>query len=100
MSGLAKPCQNEIKSAAAGLRGIHPPKPMMHIVYSLYFPKKCFPLFPQNLYIFPYISAKFMFLGLIYGFLLPPYFDHDAFMHHALHVPDTPGRIKALDRNW
>jgi len=25
------------------------------------------------------------------GFLLPTYFDHDAFMHHALHVLDAPG---------
>ena len=26
--------------------------------------------------------------------LLPPYFDHDAFMHHAVHVLDTPGHIQ------
>jgi len=25
------------------------------------------------------------------GFLLPPYFDHDAFTHNALHVLDAPG---------
>jgi len=23
--------------------------------------------------------------------LLPPYFDHDAFTHHALHILDAPG---------
>jgi len=25
------------------------------------------------------------------AFLVPSYFDHDAFMHHALHVLDAPG---------
>ena len=39
-------------------RGIHPLKPLMHIAYS--------PLF------------SFFFVSL-----LPLYFDHDAFMHHA-----------------
>jgi len=39
----------------------------------------------------------FTYLFSIYVFLLPnllfliPYFDHDAFMHHALHVLDAPG---------
>jgi len=40
------------------------------------------PLFPQNLC---------FFLNLIFfGF---PYFDHDAFMHHVLHVLDAPGQV-------
>jgi len=30
-----------------------------------------------------------MFFGLIYT-LCFPYFDHDAFMHHALHILDAP----------
>jgi len=45
-----------------GIRGIHPPKPMMHIAYSPFFLK-------------------------IY-----PYFDHDAFKHHALHGLEAPAR--------
>jgi len=65
-------------------RGIHLPKPMMRITYSLYFLKN---------YKFPPISGKFMnstlfpqkfaLLGLFTLFCIP-YFDHDAFMHHAL----------------
>ena len=43
--------------------------PMMHMAYSIY-------LFSFNL----------PFLCLIYVLLLPPYFDHDAFIHHALRV--------------
>jgi len=35
-----------------------------------------------------------MFLGLIYVFWLP-YFDHDAFTHHALNVLDTPAKSLA-----
>jgi len=31
-----------------------------------------------------------VFFGLIYFFVLTPYFDHDAFMHRALHVLDAP----------
>jgi len=68
-----------------------PTKPMMHIAYfpSPYFNKIYnFPLFWQNLLIFPYFRSIDIFC-LIYVFLLPPYFDHDAFMHHALHVLDT-----------
>ena len=45
------------------------PKPMMHIA--------SFPLFPQNLF------------GSI-TFFAPPYYDHDALMHHALYVLDAP----------
>ena len=60
-------------------RGIHPSELMMHIAYSPYFPKifKCRPIFVQ-----------FTFLCLIYVFA-SPYFDHDVFMHHALHVLDA-----------
>jgi len=49
-------------------RGIHPPKPMMHIAYF------------HKMYVF--------LLNL--HFLLPSYFDHDAFLHHALHVLGAP----------
>src|SRR6218665_408703 len=54
-------------------RGVHPPKSMMHTV---------FPLFPQNLYISPRFPQNLRFFG-------SPYFDHDAFMHDALHVLDA-----------
>jgi len=55
---------------------------------------------------FPPISAKCInspyflsidFIGLIYLFLLPPYFDHAAFMHHALHVLDAPEQHEHLE---
>src|SRR6218665_97680 len=53
-------------------RGVHPPKPMMHIGYS-HISTKC---------INSIISAKFTFFA-------SSYFDHDAFMHHALHLMDA-----------
>ena len=65
-------------------RGVRPsprPKSMMHIAYSHapYFHKtyKFTLLFPQNL--------RFL---LNFRVFASPYFDHDAFMHHALHVLD------------
>src|SRR6218665_1373832 len=63
-----------------------------------------FPLILQNSYIPPYFEKKqfspifyissyfrsiYVFC-LIYAFLLLPYFVHDAFMHHAVHVLDAP----------
>ena len=67
-------------------RVVCPPKPMMHIAYSLCFHEVYeFPLCPQNFKISP-IFVQFMFFFLIYIFVLPPYFDHDAFTHLALHV--------------
>src|SRR6218665_980452 len=47
-------------------------KPMMHFAYFPYF---------SNIYKFP---RPFSLL-FVFGF---PYFDHDAFTHHALHVLD------------
>src|SRR6218665_3066713 len=74
-------------------RGVHPPKRMMHIAYSPHFHKIYkFLLYFHKIYTFPPISTKFTFLGLIYVFCFP-YFDHDAFMHHTLHILDAPGRI-------
>jgi len=70
-------------------RDIHSPKPMMHVAYSPYFHK---------IYKFPYISVKFINFFLfsynllfcfIHVFFAPPYFDHDAFTHHALHILDA-----------
>src|SRR6218665_1371528 len=91
-----------------------PRKPMMHIAYCPYFhkiykfsPYFCkiykFPSISTKFINFPPISAKFIkspYFRSIYGFLLIyafakfrffcfPLFDHDAFMHHALHVLDT-----------
>src|SRR6218665_2256373 len=45
-----------------------------------------FPLFSQNIY-FPHIFVQFTFFA-------SPYFDHDAFMHHALHVLDSRSPCK------
>ena len=81
-------------------------------IYSPLFPqnlKISLPL-PQNLKISPSISAKFINFPIhfhkIYkfplfsfnshllftlGFFASTYFDHDAFMHHALHILDAPG---------
>src|SRR6218665_625307 len=56
-----------------------PFKAMMHIAYSPYF---------RKMYKFPPILFKFPYFYLIY-FFSSPYFDHDAFMHHALHVLDA-----------
>jgi len=28
---------------------------------------------------------------MLYVFFVSPYFDHDAFMHHPMHVQDSPG---------
>ena len=65
-----------------------------------------FPIFSQNVYIstyfgknstFPPNFAKlkhFPLFSLNLRFFASPDFDHDAFMHHALHVLDTPGLRK------
>jgi len=42
-----------------------------------------FPLFPQNYWIFPHFLSIYVFCF--------PYFDHDAFTHHAFHVLDALG---------
>ena len=71
----AKPMHNPSQIC----RGIHPPLNRWCILHI-------------SLYISPHHFHKFMFYGLIYVFWLLPYFDHDAFMHHALqlHVLDVP----------
>src|SRR6218665_3847571 len=59
------------------IQGAIPPKPIMHIVYSPYFHKiyKSPPHF-RSIYV---LLLNLCFFGF-------PYFDHDAFTHHALHV--------------
>jgi len=46
------------------------------------------------MYKFPLFSFNLGFL-LNLRFFLSPYFDHDAFMHHALHVLDAPVQVHA-----
>jgi len=31
-----------------------------------------------------------VFLHILCVFRFPPYFDHDAFMHHTMHILDAP----------
>ena len=71
-------------------KSVNPPHDIFH-----------FPPFPQNLQILPQISAKFIYLSLFswnwrFFYLIDvfclidvfasPFFDRDAFLHHALHV--------------
>ena len=60
------------------------------LAVSVHFPpvsQKLF--FPPYFYKFPPVLGKFTcFLHTLRVF--PPYFDHDAFMHHPMHVLDAP----------
>jgi len=48
--------------------------------------------FSSYFYNFPPVLGKFTcFLHGLCVFRFPPYFDHDAFMHHPMHVLDAPG---------
>jgi len=79
----AKKCIS-ICPKSVGTRDVHLPKPIMHIAYSSYFHKICK---------IPPITAKFINFPMIFiqfTFFASPYFDHDAFTHHALHVMDAP----------
>src|SRR6218665_2461036 len=54
-----------------------------------------FPLFRENYY-FPLLSKiSPLFLknspAFYIFYVFSPYFDHDAFMHHPMHVLDAPG---------
>src|SRR6218665_4062914 len=62
---------NQLPSCTRTSRGVHPPKPMIHIAYSCYFHKiyKFSPRF-RIIYEFLPISAKFTFFCLIYVFCL------------------------------
>jgi len=33
---------------------------------------------------------------ILYVYFVSPYFDHDAFMHHPMHVLDAPGHVFIL----
>jgi len=47
-----------------------------------------FPLFPPNLDISPYFRTIYFFN---LRFFASSYFDHESFIHHALHILDAPG---------
>jgi|SRR6218665_806901 len=78
---------NSLDKSEGSTRGVHLPKPMMHIAYS-------HPIFKKKIKIphiftkfihFPHISSKFTFFRLIY-----------AFMHHTLDVLYAPGFNRCL----
>src|SRR6218665_595668 len=79
-------------------RGVHPLKPIMHIAYSPYLDISTkflnFALFPQKLYTSPYFRKMYVFC-LICVFAAP-YFDHNVFMHHALHVLAASGHRRNI----
>src|SRR6218665_893367 len=52
--------------------------------------------FPPYFYNFPPVLGKFTcFLHTLRVFR-SPYFDHDAFMHHPMHVLDAPGNMSTM----
>ena len=61
--------------------------PLYEFAFITVFPQNIliFPPYFHKIYTFPPISKK-KFCVLYLHFCFPPYFDHDAFMHHALHV--------------
>src|SRR6218665_740077 len=69
--------------------GVHPPKPMMNILPYFHKIYKFCPSYFRKIYIiFSHISAKYTPFLFNLHFLIPFYFENDAFMHHALHVLD------------
>src|SRR6218665_3388901 len=48
-------------------------------------------LFPPTFTNFPPVFGKFTSFLHTFCVYFPPYFDHDAFMHHPMHVLDAPG---------
>ena len=50
-------------------------------------------LFPPYFHKFPLCFKQFHLLFTYFTCIsFPPYFDHDAFMHHPMHVLDAPAR--------
>jgi len=84
-------------SAASCMENVNrvnpPPKSMMHILYLPLFPisKKIlnFPPISKKFLNFPPIFVQFTFFWLNLRLFASPYFDHDAFMCHALHALDA-----------
>src|SRR6218665_1837464 len=51
-------------------------------------------LFISYFYKFPpLVSPNSPAFYILYVYFVPPYFDHDAFMHHPMHVLDAPGCV-------
>ena len=49
-------------------------------------------IFPYFYKFHPPVIDKFTsFFYILYVYFVPPYFDHDAFMHHPMHVLDALG---------
>src|SRR6218665_2642606 len=50
----------------------------------------------------PLISYNLPVFYILYVFFVSPYFDHDAFMHHTMHVLDAPAEnlYRAPSRNY
>src|SRR6218665_1706097 len=88
---------------------LHPPKFLMTFFFShrpqiSNFPSyfRCFstfsPLFrehfsfPPTFTNFPPCFRQIHLLFTYFTCIFPPYFDHDAFMHHPMHVLDAPGQ--------
>jgi len=46
--------------------------------------------FPLLFQISPGFRKLYVFFYILYVFLVSPYFDHDAFMHHTMHILDAP----------
>ena len=79
------------------MQDVHPPNSIMHVAcppistkfinFSSIFAKviNCPPIFVQ-------------LACIIYAFLLPPCFDHEASLYHALHVLDAPGYLATIVR--
>src|SRR6218665_205931 len=67
---------------------------MMHIAYSSFISAKFInsPYF-RKIYKFPLYFVQFTFCLLNLHFFASPYFDHDTFTHHALHLLDAPASL-------
>src|SRR6218665_321619 len=73
------PLQEYVQSYMQLNRGVHPPEAFP--------PCFRFRLFSKN---FPTLWKIFKILHTLCVFRFPPYFDHDAFMHHPMQVLDAP----------
>ena len=77
-------------------RRASPTKPTMHLAYSPYFDKIVNLPISANFFNFLHIFVQFTSFGLNLRFFGFPYFDHDAFTHHTLHVLDAPAGIDSF----
>src|SRR6218665_3138158 len=54
------------------------------ISQKILFPPKC------TLKLFPPVFFKFTCVYILYMYFVSPYFDHDAFMNHTIHILNAP----------